>query len=158
MINEELLKELNLNEEQTKKLNDAFEKFGQSEADKVRTDYSAKLKTANDELTKYKPIEKSETEKELEQAKQELANMKFKQTLSDAKIPETLMPFLKTDSDVSKLTEALKGFSPVTKNSYIPKNNAGSEGITKEQFKKLSIVERQKIYDESPDLYQQLKS
>ncbi|WP_406542432.1 hypothetical protein [Clostridium ljungdahlii] len=38
----------------------------QSETDKVRTEYSKKLKDATDELNKYKPVEKSDGEIEME--------------------------------------------------------------------------------------------
>ena len=49
--------ELNLTDEQMALVS----KYVQSETDKVRTDYSSKLKTVNEELAKYKPKEKSET-------------------------------------------------------------------------------------------------
>ena len=42
-------------------------KLIQSETDKVRTDYSTRLRTANEELAKYKPQEKSDSEKAFEQ-------------------------------------------------------------------------------------------
>lgn len=45
------IEELNLSEEQLALVN----KYVQSETDKVRTDYSKKLKDANDEIAKYKP-------------------------------------------------------------------------------------------------------
>ena len=56
------LNELNLTEEQLANV----QKYVQSETDKVRTKYSQDLRTANEELAKYKPVEKSETEKALE--------------------------------------------------------------------------------------------
>ena len=56
------IEELGLSEEQLANVN----KYVQSETDKVRTDYSKKLKDANDELAKYKPVEKSDEEKALD--------------------------------------------------------------------------------------------
>ena len=52
---EELVQELNLSEEQASRLNDVVGKSIQSETDKVRTEYSKKVK----ELEQYKPVEKS---------------------------------------------------------------------------------------------------
>ena len=57
------IKELNLTDEQMALVS----KYVQSETDKVRTDYSAKLKTANDEIARLKPVEKSDAEKALEE-------------------------------------------------------------------------------------------
>ena len=57
------LKDLNLSDEQMALVS----KYVQSETDKVRTDYSKKLKDANDEITRLKPVEKSESEKALEE-------------------------------------------------------------------------------------------
>lgn len=51
-----------LTQEQMEQVN----KLIQSETDKVRTDYSTRLRTANEELAKYKPQEKSDSEKALE--------------------------------------------------------------------------------------------
>ena len=50
------INELGLTEEQLA----AVQKYAQSEADKVRTNYSKQLKDVNDELAKYKPKEKTE--------------------------------------------------------------------------------------------------
>ena len=55
---------------------DAVTKLVQSETDKVRTKYSTELKTVNDELAQYKPAEKSDAEKALEQR---IANLEAKE-------------------------------------------------------------------------------
>lgn len=52
------LNELNLSEEQLANV----QKLLQSHEDRIRTDYSKKLKDAETELAKYKPLEKSESE------------------------------------------------------------------------------------------------
>ena len=54
--------ELNLTDETKAQV----EKLLQSETDKIRTEYSQKLKTVNEELSQYKPKEKSDAEKALE--------------------------------------------------------------------------------------------
>ena len=79
------IKELNLTDEQMALVS----KYVQSETDKVRTDYSAKLKTANDEIARLKPVEKSDAEKALEERisaleskEKELANKEKSMTLA----------------------------------------------------------------------------
>lgn len=49
----------------------------------------------------------------------------------------------------TKVQEALKGKTPT-------KTNAGSQGLTAEQFASLGYGERVKLYNEQPDLYAQL--
>jgi hypothetical protein len=56
------INELGLTTEQL----EAVQKYAQSEADKVRTNYSKQLKDVNEELSKYKPKEKTEEEKSIE--------------------------------------------------------------------------------------------
>ena len=79
------IKELNLTDEQMALVS----KYVQSETDKVRFDYSAKLKTANDEIARLKPVEKSDAEKALEERisaleskEKELANKEKSMTLA----------------------------------------------------------------------------
>ena len=95
------IKELNLSEEQLA----LVQKYVQSETDKVRTDYSQKLKTANDELAQYKPKEKSDAEKALEERitalenrEKELANkekaMTIANKLKEKELPEGLAQYL----------------------------------------------------------------
>ena len=64
------LNELNLSDEQLT----LVQKMIQSETDKVRTEYSKQLKTVNEELSKYKPEPKSESELALEEKIKELEN------------------------------------------------------------------------------------
>jgi len=95
------IKELNLTDEQMALVS----KYVQSETDKVRTDYSAKLKTANDEIARLKPVEKSDAEKALEERisaleskEKELANKEKSMTLAsklkEKELPEGLAQFI----------------------------------------------------------------
>lgn len=62
MTLEELKEQLQLTDEQE----ELVKKFQQSAEDRVRTDYSKKLKDAQSELEKLKPVEKTEEQKEIE--------------------------------------------------------------------------------------------
>lgn len=157
---EELIEELKLNEEQT----EIVKKFQQSTEDTIRTDYSKKLKDANDELTKYKPVERTAEQIELENVKSELSQLKFKNDLQTFGIGEDLAHFLDKNmnledfksfhegynwSNLEKSHVNLLDFVPNTKNSF-------DTGITKEQFRKMGISDRTKLYNSSPELYDQL--
>lgn len=149
---EELVKELELSKDAIEKLNGVVEKSIQSETDKVRTEYSKKVK----ELEQYKPKEKSEAQIELENIKIELANTKFQKSLKEIGIDDNLAKFIKSDCDVKELGEFYKGFNQANKD-FIPNKNMGDNSITKEQFKDMNISERTKIYQSNPELYAQLK-
>ena len=101
------LNELNLTDEQK----NLVAKLIQSETDKVRTDYSTRLKTVNDELAKYKPIEKSETEKKIEERlkalelKEQELNLKerqsaVKEALNKNGLPVELAKYVNVGDDI----------------------------------------------------------
>ena len=159
------IKELNLSEEQLA----LVQKYVQSETDKVRTDYSAKLKTANEELAQYKPKEKSDAEKALEDRitalenrEKELANkekaMTIANKLKEKELPEGLAKYLSVGDDVDK---AIDEVGALFGNYFLdgtnrPTNHSTNKGITKSDFKKMSYSERAKLYSENPTLYKTL--
>lgn len=146
-----------------------IQKYVQSETDKVRTDYSQKLKTANDELAKYKPKEKSGAEKALEDRitalenrEKELANKEKAMTvaakLKEKELPEGLAKYLSVGDDMDKTIDevgALFG-NYFLDGSNKPGNHTTNKGITKEDFQKMSYGERAKLYQDNPALYQVL--
>lgn len=159
------LTELNLSEEQMAVINKAI----QSGADKVRTEYSTKLKTANDELAKYKPAEKSDAEKSLEERlkaledkEQELANKEKSLTvaskLKEKGLPEELATYLNLGDDVDKTIESVGATlgSYFLNNGNKPANHSKNQAVTREQFKKMGYGERAKLASENPALYQAL--
>lgn len=159
------LTELNLTEEQMA----SVQKFVQSETDKVRTDYSQKLRTVNEELAKYKPAEKTESEKALEERLKALedreaelaAKERSQKIVSKIKakgLPEELAQYLtigdNIDEDVEKVGAALGNY--FLNANYKPESHASNKGITREQFSKMSYMERSKLYKENPELYKML--
>ncbi|MDF2544266.1 MAG: hypothetical protein K0S47_3984 [Herbinix sp.] len=156
------LSELGLSEEQLS----AVQKAIQSESDKVRTDYSTKLKTANDELLKYKPFEKSDAEKALEQKQKELeakekelANKEraytVQEKLTEKGLPSGLAKYLSVGEDIDTAINELGGTlnNYFLENGFKPTNHPKNEGITKEQFSKMSYSEREKLFTTNPELY-----
>ena len=148
---EELKEELQLNDEVIGKLTEAANKSIQSETDKVRTEYSKKVK----ELEQYKPKEKSAEQIELEQLKSELANTKFQKSLNDIGVSNDMAKYLKSDIDLDEFKTFYEGFNK-TNQDYVAKNHAKDTGMSKEQFKALSYGEKAKLYTENPTLYAQL--
>lgn len=159
------IKELGLSEEQLAMV----QKYVQSETDKVRTDYSAKLRIANDELNKYKPIEKSDSEKALEERitalenrEKELANrekaMAVASKLKEKELPEGLAKYLNIGDDMDKTIDELGAVfgNYFLNGSNKPGNHNTNKGITKQDFKKMSYSERAKLFQENPTLYQAL--
>ena len=159
------LTELGLSEEQLA----SVQKYVQSETDKVRTDYSQKLRTANEELNKYKPVEKTDAEKALderlkvlEQKEAELAakerSQQIASKLKEKGLPEELASFINIgeniDEDVEKVGTALGNY--FLNANYKPESHASNKGITKEQFRKMSYMERTKLFQENPELYKML--
>lgn len=154
---------LNLTEEQI----EGVKKILQSETDKVRTDYTKKIK----ELEKYKPKEKSPEEMELEERikkleerekslaeKENLENISLK--LEEKGLPKQLAKFLNIGADdletsIDRLLDVFK--ESKLNNSFIPKNK-GTEPktITKDQFNKMGYRERVQLSENNPDLYNSL--
>lgn len=159
------LNELNLTEEQLANV----QKLLQSHEDRIRTDYSKKLKDAETELAKYKPQEKSASEKALEERiaaleakEQELANkekaMTIAEKLKSKELPEDLAKFLNVTDDIdSTIDEVSKMFGGYfLDNTNKPTNHNTNKGISKAEFKKMSYAQRAKIYQENPQLYEAL--
>lgn len=159
------LTELNLSEEQLT----IVQKYVQSETDKVRTKYSNELKTANEELAKYKPVAKTETEIALEQRLKALEDkeaelnakersQKIASRLKAKGLPEELASFITVgediESDVDKVGAALGNY--FLNANFKPESHASNKGITREQFKRMSYMERTKLYKENPELYKML--
>ncbi|MCD2346244.1 capsid assembly scaffolding protein Gp46 family protein [Clostridium guangxiense] len=146
----------------------------QSETDKVRTEYSKKLKTAEDELNKYKPKEKSDGEIELENRlkvledkekevskKEKLLNIENE--LKEQGLPSGLGKYLTGAEDVKTEISSLKEiFNNTIKNnaidnSYKPtQHNSQKDSITKEQFLKMSYTDRVNLFKSNKDLYNRL--
>ena len=159
------IEELNLSDETKAQV----EKLIQSETDRVRTEYSQKLKTVNEELNQYKPKEKSDAEKALEdrisalEAKEkELANkekaMTIANKLKEKELPEGLAQYLSVGDDVDKAIDevgALFG-NYFLSGSNKPGNHNTNKGITKKDFQKMGYMERTKLFQENPTLYEAL--
>ena len=145
------------------------QKLLQSHEDRIRTDYSQKLKDANTELMKYKPIEKSDAEKNLEER---IANLEAKEKdiaakekamtiaskLKEKGLPTELAQYLNVgddiDATIEKVGATMGGY--FLNNGNKPTDHRTNKGITKSDFAKMSYSERAKLFQENPELYKAL--
>jgi hypothetical protein len=147
-------------------------KIKQSAEDRVRTEYSKKIKALEEELKGLKPKEKTEAEIELEKRLAVLENrekelqkkeleLKVSKTLTDNGLPSQLANYIKLEGveDVESYLGEIKEVlgKHLINNSYKPQDHAGNKNsITKEQFKKMSLIQKQELYKNNEALYNKL--
>ena len=155
------LKDLNLSDEQMEGIN----KILQSEGDKIRTEYSKKIKELEGKLPKeMTPEEKALADrvKQLEDKEKELNKRErltqVKTTLKDKGLNDGLADYLNLDSvddletylnDVVKTMESQVNFKPSS-------HTNGGTKITKEDFKNMSYTDRVNLYNTNKPLYDAL--
>lgn len=150
------------NEEQL----EMIKKVIQGETDRVRTDYTAKIK----ELEKYKPVEKTPQEialeerlKAVEDKEKAIAQME-RQSQLQAKLQEKgldsqLYKYLNVGDDadtfINEFAEVMN--KTLLDGSYKPSvHKSNKDVITKEQFANMGYVERVKLQETNPTLYAKL--
>ena len=136
----------------TQEQKDNIAKVVQGETDAVRTDYSAKIK----DLEQYKPKEKTDVEKQLEEATNELNAFKFEKNLKDKGIDANLAKYLRTDAD---LDEFQKVYSAKKSDNFVPNSvNTTAKEISKSDFQKMDYSQKMSLYQENPQLYAELSN
>lgn len=125
-------------------------RFVQSETDKVRTDYSKKLKTVQEQLDSVKPKEKTEAEKALDKRQAELDKRERILNCKSANIPEEYACYFTADADFSKLGELFKNAS-----GYVPTCHRKSDGITRAEWDALDYAAQVDLFAKNPELAKQ---
>ena len=147
-------------------------KFTQSETDKVRTEYSKQIKGYEDKLKGLTPVVKTEAEiamdarllalegKEKEVgAKEKL--LSISNDLREQGLPTELAKLLKDVKVEDMGTEIgkLKAMFDATKldNTYKPSGHKNeNDTITKEQFSKMSYMQRMNLFKSNEELYNKI--
>ena len=161
----ELTEITGLTEEQIEQV----KRYAQGCEDRVRTDYSKQLKDVRAELDKYKPAEKSETEKDLEARlskiearEKELAAKERQMTIStklkEKGLPSDLAQYLNVGEDIDKSIDGVNTVlaSVILNNGNKPTTHTTSQRVTKADFRKMSYGERAKLFQTNPELYKLL--
>lgn len=134
----------------------------QSAEDKLRTKYSAKIKNLEKQIADAKPVEKSEAEKDYEKRLAALEEREKAVALNDALtakgIDKSIAQYLRDDVNVDELSSFLDSFvtSRNKQNSFVPTGHKSGETMTKEEFKRLSMDAKERLFAESPELYRSL--
>lgn len=157
-----MLEELNLTEEQLQVVN----KVIQSETDKVRTEYSKKIKDLESKLpVKMTPEEKALDEriKALEEREKAIAQKEYMTTVQSKLIEKGLNEQLAEYLNVQGVEDLETYIEEVAKvvgsqmQEYKPRRHEGnSTKITKEQFSKMSYIERINLFETNRQLYDTL--
>lgn len=155
------LEDLNIED---KELLENLKKVIQGAEDSVRTEYSKKLKELEKKLPKQKSKEELSVEERLKaieererQADIREQKLNAEGILKDKGLDTKLSKYLSLDG-VEDLETYIDEIADVignqTKGSYNPKGHKSTgTTITKDQFKKMSLMEKQKLYETDKDTY-----
>lgn len=142
------------------------EKIIQSESDKVRTKYNKQIKALEEELQTLRPITPSKEEIALKERiealnKKEL-EFRVMENLENKGLNKQLVKYLNIQGADEDLETYLEEFAEVIKkqtNNFIPKDhNSKKMAISKEEFNKMSYLQKQDLYVKDKDLYNKLNN
>lgn len=134
----------------------------QSAEDKLRTKYSKQIKDLEKQIAESKPVEKSEAERDYEERLAKLEEREKAIALNDALstkgIDKGLAQFLRSDVDVDALSSCIDSLIATRnkQNSFVPTGHKSGETMTKEEFRKLGMDAKERLFQESPELYRSL--
>ena len=120
-------------------------KFVQSETDKVRTEYSRRIKELQTKL----PAQPTEVEKALAERTAALDKRERELNCKAAGIPAEYAEFFTDKADFGKLSELFKA------GGYIPQNHKQGAAISKEDFAKMNYAQQVKLFETNPELFKQ---
>lgn len=133
-------------------------KLIQAETDKVRTEYSKKLKEKEDNSKTYE-----DKLKELEQKEKEISNkeklLNISNTLEEKGLPKQLAKYLQGVEDLDTSILEIQGIfnSKQIDNSFKPTNHQSTKDtISKADFMKMSYADRVNLFKSNEELYKRL--
>ena len=134
----------------------------QSAEDKLRTKYSKQIKDLEKQIEEAKPVEKSDAEKDYEARLAALEAREKAVALNDALtakgIDKSIAQFLKSDVDVDALSSYIDTLVTTRnkQNSFVPTGHKSGETMTKDEFRRLGMDAKERLYAENPELYRSL--
>lgn len=146
-----------------------YEKAIQSAEDKVRGKMSREIKTLQDKVKELSPVEKTQTEIDLEnrlaaleESEKKVAEQKrrleFQENLTNKGLDKSLVDFLKDDTDVDALVSVIDTIvkSRMKSNGYVPTGHSSDDKISQEEFNKMSYSQKADLQEKSPELFKRL--
>lgn len=157
----------NKNTEQTITISQTdFDKKIQGEADRVRTEYSKKIKELEAKVKELTPPQKTEAEIDFENR---LANLEAKEkrialldSLTANGISHDFADYFKNDADIETFSKIYKSVianevqKKIQANGYVPENHKSGANLTKEDFAKMNMAQKEQLFTENPELYKTL--
>lgn len=138
----------------------------QSETDKVRTEYSKKLKALEDKVKELTPEVKTDAEINLEKRIAAIeareAKIKMLDAMTENGIDHSLADYFKSDVDFKAFGEVYKAAvdnaveAKISKDGFKPSSHKSGDVITKEDFDKMSVMEKQELFSTNIELYKSL--
>ena len=134
----------------------------QSAEDKLRTKYSKQIKELEKQIADSKPVEKSEQEKDYEERLAKLEAREKALALNDALtakgIDKGLAQYLRDDVDVDALSSVIDSLVSTRnkQNSFVPTGHKSGETMTKDEFRRLGMDAKERLFAENPELYRSL--
>lgn len=148
-----------------------YEKVIQSAEDKLRTKYSKDIKVLETKVKELSPVQKTDTEIELEnrlaeiESKQKSVEAQEKHlqlltALQSKNIDKSIADYVKEDIDIEAFESIVQNvISERLKTSgYVPSGHQSNEGISKEKWKGMSYSEKSKFFETNPELASKLMS
>lgn len=143
-----------------------FNKKIQGEADRVRTEYSKKVKELEAKIKELTPIQKTEAEIDFENRLATLEAKEKKMALLDSLsangISHEFADYFKSDVDVEAFSKIYKSVidsevqKKVQANGYVPDGHKSGTSVTKDDFAKMDMTQKEQLFTENPELYKTL--
>lgn len=145
---------------------DDFDKKIQGEADRVRTEYSKKVKELEAKIKELTPVQKTEAEIDFENRLAALESREKKVALLDSLtakgISHEFADYFKNDADIEAFSKIYKSVidsevqKKIQENGYVPDGHKSGTSITKEDFAKMNMTQKEQLFTENPELYKTL--
>jgi len=140
-----------------------FDKKIQGEGDRVRTEYSKKIKELEAKIKELTPTPKTEAEIDFENRLAALEVKEKKMAMLDSLtangVSHEFADYFKDDADIEAFSKIYKSVidsevqKQVQANGYVPEGHKSGTQITKEDFAKMNMTQKEKLFTENPELY-----
>lgn len=145
---------------------DELDKKLQGAADKVRTEYSKKINELKAKIKELTPPTKTEAELDFEKRLAALEAKEQKMALMDSlaanNISRDFADYFKSDVDIEAFKKVYDSVieaemkKKIKSNGYKPESHKAGATVTKEEFDKMTMSQREELYNENLDIYRSL--
>lgn len=148
-----------------------YDKSIQSAQDKVRGKYSKEIRELKEKIKELTPVEKSESEIELEkriaaleESERNLAKQKkrldIQETLTSRGLDKNLVEYLKDDVDLDAFSGVIDSLikGKIKSDGYKPSDHSSDDSVTLEEFAKMTYSQKVAVKEKYPELYKTLMS